>query len=416
MMNSVEILDKKSQLKNRCKEIVSLCKAEIREMTEDEKQEFDSNKEEIKKLNDELDELKKRLAEYDDEIPEDEEKEEDKEENKSNKNKRSTMEKKYQFSLLKAIKDVAEHRSLDPVSQAVVNAGAEEMRKAGRPITGEIQLPLNERSVVTVTSEHDDVVQTDFMDLLGPLRAKNVLVQAGAKYLTGLSNDVQVPIMSANQVGWAGEIETASDSSIAFTSVTLQPKRLTAYIDISKQFLIQTDSIGAEEMIRQDLIAAINDKLEKTILGYEDGSTTKPAGMFYDPSTNSNITNVSTFKGVCELEANLEDANVIGQPVYVMSNKAKAVVRSMDKGGKHTELVYENGELDGTYVYTTSNVPNKLAIYGDFNNLVIGQWGSLDLTIDSITQVINGKVRITVTAWFDAKVVRPEAFTYASFE
>lgn len=221
--------------------------------------------------------------------------------------------------------------------------------------------------------------------------------------------------MSANQVGWTGEISAASDSSIAFTSVTLQPKRLTAYIDISKQFLIQTDSIGAEEMIRQDLVAAINDKLEETILGYEAGSTTKPAGMFYDPSTNSNITDVSTFKGVCELEANLEDANVIGQPVYVMSNKAKAVVRAMDKGGKHTELVYENGELDGTYVYTTSNVPNKLGIYGDFNNLVIGQWGSLDLTIDPYSKATEGCVRITVNTYFDAKVVRPEAFAYASF-
>lgn len=191
-MNSVEILDKKSQLKNRCKEIISLCKAEIREMTDDEKQEFDSNKEEIKKLNDELDELKKRLADYEDEIPEDEEEtedSEDKKENKSKENKRSTM-KKYQFSLLKAIDDIANHRSLDPVAQAVVNAGAEEMRKSGQPIHGQIQLPLEERSTVTVTSEHDDVVQTDFLDLLGPLRAKNVLVKAGAKYLSGLTNDV----------------------------------------------------------------------------------------------------------------------------------------------------------------------------------------------------------------------------------
>ena len=54
MKNSVEILDKKSQLKERCKEIISLCKAEIREMTKEEEDEFNKNKEEIKALVDKL--------------------------------------------------------------------------------------------------------------------------------------------------------------------------------------------------------------------------------------------------------------------------------------------------------------------------------------------------------------------------
>lgn len=414
MKNSVEILDKKSQLKERCKEIISVCKAEIREMTKEEEDEFNKNKEEIKALNEELAELKKKLASYDEEMededektetPDEKEEDEEKEENKRNLN--HNIMKKQQFSLLKAINDIANNRSLDAVSQAVVKAGAEEMRKAGQSFSGQIQLPVEERATVTVTSEHDDVIETEFLDLMGPLRAKNVLVQAGAKYLTGLVGDVQVPIMTAGNVTWEGEIADAQDASYGFTSVKLQPNRLTAYVDISKQFLVQ-DSIGAENMIKSDIIAAINSKLEETILGDASAGANKPAGMFYDVS----VADVSTYRELCNAEADVEDANVFGPCVYVMSNKAKAIVRSMDKGGKHTELVYEGGEVDGTPVYNTSNVDGTKAIYGDFNNLVIGQWGGIDLTVDPYTRAAAGQVRLVVNAFFDAKVVRPEAFTY----
>ena len=418
MKNSVEILDKKSQLKERCKEIISLCKAEIREMTKEEEDEFNKNKEEIKALNEELAELKKKLASYEDEMEDEEEKpetpdekeeDEEKEENKRNLN--HNIMKKQQFSLLKAINDIANNRSLDAVSQAVVKAGAEEMRKAGQSFSGQIQLPVEERATVTVTSEHDDVIETEFLDLMGPLRAKNVLVQAGAKYLTGLVGDVQIPIMSAGQVGFEGEIADAKDASYGFTSVKLQPKRLTAYVDISKQFLVQ-DSIGAEQMLRNDLIAAINSKIEETILGDTAATATKPAGMFNDAS----VADVSTWRGLCNEEANIEDANVFGPCVYVMSNKAKAIVRSMDKGGKHTELVYQSGELDGTPVYNTSHVAGTKAIFGDFSNLAIGQWGAVDLTVDPFTKAAAGQVRLVVNVFVDWIIVRPESFTYMQFQ
>ena len=418
MKNSVEILDKKSQLKERCKEIISLCKAEIREMTKEEEDEFNKNKEEIKALNEELAELKKKLASYDEEMEDEEEKpetpdekeeDEEKEENKRNLN--HNIMKKTQFSLLKAINDIANNRSLDAVSQAVVKAGAEEMRKAGQSFSGQIQLPVEERATVTVTSEHDDVIETEFLDLMGPLRAKNVLIQAGAKYLPGLTGDIQVPSMDRSSCFWEAEIADAQDASVGFTSVKLQPNRLSCYIDISKQFLVQ-DSLHCEEMIKNDIIAAINSKLEETILGDASAGANKPAGMFYDVS----IADVSTYRGLCNKEADVEDANVFGPCVYVMSNKAKAIVRSMDKGGKHTELVYEGDEVDGTKVYNTSNVAGTKAIYGDFKNLVIGQWGGIDLVVDPYTKAAAGQVRLVVNAFFDAKVVRPEAFTYMSLQ
>ena len=331
-------------------------------------------------------------------------KDDDYKENISNRNKM-----KKQFSLLKAINDIANNRSLDAVSQAVINAGADEMRSAGQSFSGQIQLPVESRAAVTVTNEHDDVIEVQFADLLTPLRAKNVLVAAGAKYMSGLIGDVQVPIMGAGNVTWEGEVASAQEAGYTFTSKKLQPKRLTAYVDISKQFLVQ-DSIGAEQAIRADIVAAINSKLESTILGSAQGSTTTPAGIFYGQTPKK----ITTFKDICGLEASIEDANVIGECKYVMSNKAKAALRNMPKSSKSTQLVMENGEVDGTPVLNTSNVEAQNIAYGDWNNLAIGQWGSIDLVVDPYTLAKDGQVRIVSNAFFDAVTLRPEAFAFGT--
>ena len=331
-------------------------------------------------------------------------KDDDYKENISNRNKM-----KKQFSLLKAINDIANNRSLDAVSQAVINAGADEMRSAGQSFSGQIQLPVESRAAVTVTDEHDDVIEVQFADLLTPLRAKNVLVAAGAKYMSGLIGDVQVPIMGAGNVTWEGEVASAQEAGYTFTSKKLQPKRLTAYVDISKQFLVQ-DSIGAEQAIRADIVAAINSKLESTILGSGEGNTTTPAGIFHGQSPKT----IATFKDICDLEASIEDANVIGECKYVMSNKAKAALRNMPKSSKSTQLVMENGEVDGTPVLNTSNVEAQNIAYGDWNNLAIGQWGSIDLVVDPYTLAKDGQVRIVINAFFDAVTLRPEAFAFGT--
>lgn len=314
-----------------------------------------------------------------------------------------------EFRLLQAINDIANNRNLSDVATAVVSQGADEMRKAGLSFGGQIQLPIESRSAITVSEEGEDVVVTDFENILEPLRAKNVLVQAGARYLTGLVGDVQVPIMNASNVTWEGETAPAKDGAGTFDHIKLQPKRLTAYIDISKQFLVQ-DSVDAEALIRQDLVNAINSKLEETILSASAGTTTMPQGIFYSDSA---LTSVSAFTDICELESDIEDANINGECKYIVSNKAKAALRTMAKSALTTELVMHDGSIDGTAVLNTSHVGGKKIAYGDWSYLAIGQWGGIDLTVDPFSQATNGKVRLVINAFFDAKVLRPEAIAVA---
>ena len=322
-----------------------------------------------------------------------------------NKSRFNKMEKR--FSLLKAIREVANNQQLDAASQAVINAGAEEMRKAGQPFGGQIQLPTELRDDpvhYTVEADGEHVVVTDYLNILEPLKAKNVLVSAGANYLTGLVGNIQIPSMTAENVYWEGEITDAKNGAGAFDHINMAPRRLSAYIDISKQFLAQ-DSLNCEALIRAQLVEAINDKLEATILSDAAANGTVPAGIF----NGITPTDITDYASVCDFEAKLDENNFVGDFKYVINPKAKAYLRSAIKGTNATGMIMENDSIDGTAAETTTHMATDNLAYGDWSNLYIGQWGGVDLLIDNYTQATKGCVRLVINAFFDYKVVRDGA-------
>ena len=163
-------------------------------------------------------------------------------------------------------------------------------------------------------------------------------------------------------------------------------------------------------MLRQDIINAINSKLEETILQDDNTNANAPVGMAY----NQSATTISAFSDITAMEANVENANVFGECKYIISPTAKATLRTLNYGGKSTRMVMEDGEIDGTSALVTTNAQSTTAnvIYGDWNQLAIGQWGSIDLTVDPYTKAADGQVRLVINAFFDAKVVRPAAFAF----
>lgn len=387
---SQRTLDKLNQLREMQDEKEKEVQEETVEKTDEVQNEEVPTQEEVEKKNTDTEDEKEvqveDTVEKSDEEVVDEDKDkdndvegEDKEETRSarttHKHININTMKEQRFSLLKAIRNVAENRQLDNVTAAVCNEGMKEMRAAGLNTVGQIYIPTMEtRAAVSVASEGVDVVATDLYDIIEPLRAKNVLVQAGAKFYTGLTNNAQIPVMTGSNVNWAGETAAATDGNVAFNNVTLTPKRLTAYVDISKMLLAQ-DSIGVENAIRQDLINAINSKLENTILGKGAKSATSPAGIF----NGKTPTKVTDFEGLVGLEAKVEEANVLGGVSYIASPSARASFRNMMKGSRGTaQLAYTDGTLDGTPVYSTSNVEAKTFVVGDFSNLAIGSWGGIN--------------------------------------
>jgi HK97 family phage major capsid protein len=383
MTNSVEIRSRINEITERMKAIVELCKSEVREMNEDEDKEFKALREEIDEKKEELKALEEKLAQYERELPNEEE-EDPKEEEKNKRNK--TMK----TTLIKELRNAIDNNQ----KSITINAETRTMQ-----VTGEAGV-------------HDSVIETEIEGILEPLYANSVLAKLGVRFYSGLpKGDVQVPIMGKGQVGWAGEVAAANATGNTFTTKLLQPKRLTAYVDISKQLLAQ-DTIGVEAAIRRDIVNALNDKLEATIFGAVAGSATQPAGIFYGATE----TNVDDYAGLCAFEAALDDANINGQKKYLMGNTAKATFRSMIKGTNATGMVMEANQIDGTPMLNTSNVSTKKFVYGDFNYLAVGSWGDIDITIDQYTQAVNGCIRLVINAFFDAVVLRPEAFKFGNVD
>ena len=389
-MNTLELLDKKELLKKRAEEIISGAEKEVRKLNAGEQVEFDT--------------LTKEVADIDIQIRKIEE-----DNLKQTTHTTNTMKEK--FSLLKAINDVANNRQLDERAQEVVTAGISEMRKAGQSYSGQIVLPIEERANIqaTVATAGQENVAEDKLGILEPLRASLVLAQAGASYMTGLVGNVSIPVYSGSNVGWAGEVTAAEEiadtiSRFNISSALLEPKRLTAYIDVSKQFLIQ-DSNSAEEMLKRDIVSAISNKLEATILGTAAGSATQPAGLLNGVTAD---TAAVTYTDFVNMEATLGEKNVRGDIKFIVSPSAKAVLKSTAKN--QNSFIMEGNEVNGYPVLCTSAVAGKGIVYGNFADLVIGQWGGIDLTVDPYTQAANGKVRLVINAYFDAKPRRTEAF------
>lgn len=387
----------KEQIVSEVREICEKRKLEIRSFSHDDKMKMDNFRKDISNINEEINELETELR--------------TKEENYNYNNNTEKQMEKRNFSLLNAIRAIAENRSLDPIAQAVVLEGQNEMHSRSLSVVGQLTLPSYNERAITVQSEGEDIVATNLMDVMGSLKAKSVLVKAGARVLENLRGDVQFPLSSSANCSWTDETSETAATDMTFTHVKLSPKRLSCVVDVSKQFLLQ-DSASAEQVIREEIISSISSKLEKTFLSDEQGTNNKPEGIFYN--NGAPLIEVSKFVDLTNLESEVENANVDGNVVYLLSPKAKASLRNMMRGDKN--LVYENGTIDGTESLSTSTIKDKKLAFGDFSNVVIANWNGIDIVIDNLSKAASGLVRLVVNFYCDVKLLRPEAVKVATLK
>ena len=282
-----------------------------------------------------------------------------------------------------------------------------EIRSALNSAEHKVTLPAETRTITqTVSGDgvHDEIVEEEFKGLLEPLYADSVISNLGITIYNGLpAGDFKVSAMGKGSAAWADETGTAAESKNTFSHVTLQPKRISAQLSYSKQFLAQ-DTIGAEAAIRRDIYNALVAQIQSTMLSADAAGTNKPAGIFNGVTAK----NISSYAELCNVEAAVDDSNVKGERKYLMSNKAKAILRCMPKSSLTTELVLDGNDIDGTPVIANSDVPTTQYAYGDFSNIVMGTWGNVDLIIDPYTLAAENSIRIVVNAFVDWKKVRKD--------
>lgn len=403
-MTTVELRKERQGIKDNLENFKNTLKTEGRMPTPEEEEEVNRSLKQISEIDVEIRSIEEKLQNIDSLFTVKEV------EAEKRNNEVKTNKEKMDISLIKEIRSYVNTNTFSSEMIEMSKRGAEANQIAGQGCQGQISIPVEVRSGYTVSDAGSSVVANDITNLLEPLRAKNVLMQAGAKFITGLRNNVIFPSLGKQNVGWNTENGSAINGASGITSQQMVPHRLTAYIDISKQFLMQ-ESADCERVIREDLVRAINSKLEATILGVEADD---PANFTFWTS-GATVLPVSGFSDICTVESTFEGGDFdTANAKYLISPAAKGILRRMAKSTKSTQLLYEDGEIDSTPALVTSNVGNGTTdgnlIYGDFGNLVIGQWGSVDLSIDTVTKAITNEVRIVINTYFGVARLRPNAF------
>jgi HK97 family phage major capsid protein len=276
------------------------------------------------------------------------------------------------------------------------------------------------RDVLAKTAGYgQEVVKEDKLSLLPYLRANSVLINAGANLLSGLVGDISIPILGTGATAtWSTtEVSAALAAGQGFGEKTMSPKRITAYYDVSKQFL-QQDSVNASAMLQADLMAAVNDLFEATVLGTAVGSATQPAGLFYTPTYA--FTGTTTWAGIVSMESAVAANNALkSKASYIIHPTTLGVAKTTAKAANNAIFIAEGNSINGYPFYTSTNMPTvlstqKAALFGCFNDLVIGQWGGLDLTIDPYSRSLYSQVRIVINFYVDCISRRDASFAKAA--
>lgn len=254
------------------------------------------------------------------------------------------------------------------------------------------------------TDEHGKVnVATDKKGLEVAIRNASVLSKLGATWFGNAVGDISIPKYSGSNVGWAGEIDAANDGAGEFSEVVLQPKRLTAYVDISRTFLAQ-DSNDAEAILIRDLAEAVAEKLDKTIFSADSGTTVRPEGLFFNSgyTTTGGTLSAVTYDDVLALEEAVEEKNgtnftFVASPAVKYSLKGTQMASGL-------QMVWAGGEIDGYPAVVSNSVVKGGVIAFDARDLAVAQWANLDITVDTVSRAIYNEVRLVVNAYYDAKL------------
>ena len=279
-------------------------------------------------------------------------------------------------------------------------------------------------------SEAGNLVPTDLRgDLyVDALRNNLVLGKMGVRILAGLTGNIDLPRKTTpTSLSRLTEIGSASETNPLTAKVTLSPKRVGGYVEVSKQALIQS-SMALESMIRDDLLMSAAVELDSSsingngtapnILGIRNyttiGSTT--AGANGAAPTWGNFVDLET---ACA-NSNAEPDTLAG---YITNTRVRGRLKQTQMG-TNLPFIWMNGAqpVNGYRVGITNNVPNNLtkgtsttvcsaAIFSsDWSMAVVGLFGAPDVIVDPYSKADTGQVKITLNQFSDMGIRLPAGF------
>jgi len=326
---------------------------------------------------------------------------------------------------------------LDGIEAEMIQEGEREARAAGINTSG-IVLP---RILVRRQHENRDMtaqggtagdqggntIQTNKAGLLDDFFNQSVIRQAGATVLEGLTGNLDIPRLIAGTTP-AKKTENAAADEVSPTTamLSLTPKRLPAYIDISEMLMKQSSS-AIDAILRKHLTAQMLAVSEAAF--FHGGGTSEANGI----AGTSGIGSVAggtnglapTNAHIIALETAVDTTNaLLGNLRYVSNGQIRGKLKQTLRNPSGTDASFilgDSGLVNGYSPLFTNAVSRTLTkgssslasaiFFGNFSDYYVGYWGgvSLELVRDK-TNAISGLYTLVASTYYDGGVVRPKSF------
>jgi HK97 family phage major capsid protein len=286
-----------------------------------------------------------------------------------------------------------------------------QMRQAlGLPMAGQRDL----------TASGSFLVATNNVGFIEILRNRSVAFMMGARRLSGLVGNVTIPRQSAAATAtWlANEAAAAAEAQQTFVQVALSPKNVAAYTEISRQLLLQS-APAAEGIVSEDLAAVV--ALAADLAALEgSGASGQPTGIANTSGIGSVTGTSLASAGVIEFQTDVASANVMpARGGYVTTPAVAGLLMTRPElPTTGTERLWKgniwNGRLFDFPAMTSNQLTAASMIFGDWNELVIGEWGVLEVEVNPFANFQAGIIGVRAIYSLDVGVRRPFAFSRAT--
>jgi HK97 family phage major capsid protein/HK97 family phage prohead protease len=260
----------------------------------------------------------------------------------------------------------------------------------------------------------EDYRPGSFIDVL---RNDASVMQSGATMLLGLQGTVEIPKkLTASAATWiSAEAGNAANSEPTFGPVAMTPRDLAVYADITRKAR-QNMVPSIEALVRQDITRAI--ALGLDLAGIEGtGASGQPTGVRNVVGINKPTAFAGanpTFAEAVALETMVADDNALqGNLAYILRTNMRGALKTAEKFASTGQTIWEpGGTLNGYRGVVSNQITDGNLYFGNWSDLLIGFWSTLDLQFDYAALALSGGLRLIAFQTADVAVRRAESFAW----
>ena len=281
-----------------------------------------------------------------------------------------------------------------------------------------LRQPFGQRDMSTKTGAAGGYLVDNVLasgSFIDSLENAMVVKALGAIMLRDLVGDLSIPKQTGGATAyWIGEGGDVTESQQALGQVALRAKSVGAFTDITRKLMLQS-SIDIEAFVRNDLALRLALAIDLAALA-GTGANGQPLGVLTTTGIGSvtlGTANTPTFGEVVDVESQIAiDNALVGNMSYTSNATIAGKMKQTSVDSGSGRFILEKNEVNG-YRYLMSNqVTAKYLLFGNWRDLVIGEWSGIDINVDTATLSKSGGVRIVVIQDVDVAVRHAESFAY----